>query len=261
MTYKKKLWNVLATVGILLIIAVPLVFASGQKEADDTISFAGSGGYPPFNYLTDDGTVVGFDVDVAQEIATRLGKTLDYKTTSWDGIIEGLRAKRYDGILGSMGITAARAEIVDFSDPYYYSGPQLIVRKESGITGPQDLGPDSVIGLVTGTTFEEDAKALGVKVKLYEDDNQTLIELLNKRNDGVLTDRIVGLNAIANLKSGDQLTLVGSVLRTESMGIAFHQDDDALREQVNQILLDMREDGTLRRISEKWFMGEDITRE
>jgi polar amino acid transport system substrate-binding protein len=86
-----------------------------------------------------------------------------------------------------------------------------------------------------------------------------LIELLNGRVDGVLTDRIVGLNAINQLKDGDKLTLVGSVLRSEVMGIGFHEDDDELREQVNAALRDMFADGTMKQISAKWFNGEDIT--
>lgn len=248
--------------GVLLLSVMPLAFATGQAEGEaDTISFAGSGGYPPFNYLTEEGDVIGFDVDVAQEIATRMGRELDYVTTAWDGIIEGLRAKRYDGILGSMGITAERQKRVNFTEPYYYSGPQLIVRKDSGISGPEALDASHKIGLATGTTFEGDANKLGVEVKLYEDDTQTLLELVNGRIDGVLTDRIVGLNAISKLKGGDQLQLVGSVLRSEKMGIAIHRDDTALLEEVNSHLSDMREDGTLADISAKWFNGEDITRE
>jgi polar amino acid transport system substrate-binding protein len=254
----KKITAVVLAV-LLMSAASAALFGQAQQESAETISFAGSGGYPPFNFIDDNGDVIGFDVDVAEEIASRLGRTLEYKTTAWDGIIEGLRAKRYDGILGSMGINEEREKIVDFSTPYYYSGPQLIVRADSGITGPEDLDDSSVIALVTGTTFEQDAEKLGVQTKLYEDDNQTLLELLNNRVDGVLTDRIVGLNAIAQLKEGDKLKLVGSVLRTEKMGIAFHADDDALREQVNGILEDMRADGTLTEISGKWFNGEDIT--
>lgn len=259
--HTKRLWKLLTAVGILLMAIIPSAFAQGQEEREDTISFAGSGGYPPFNYLDESGEVIGFDVDVAREIADRLGKTLEYKTTAWDGIIEGLRAHRYDGILGSMAITEEREKRVDFSIPYYYSGAQLIVRKDSGITSLGDLGPNHVVGLVTGTTFEGDARTLGVQAKLYEDDNQTLIELINGRNDGVLTDRVVGLSAIDKIKGGDQLMLVGSVLRAEKMAIAFHEDDNELREQVNEILRDMHEDGTLSTISAKWFNGEDITRE
>src|SRR6056297_415747 len=243
----------------LLVAPVALLIAGGQQEDGNSISFAGSGGYPPFNYINEQSEVIGFDVDVAAEIAKRMDRELEYKTTAWDGIIEGLRAGRYDGILGSMAVTEDREKVVDFSDPYYYSGPQLIVRKDSNIGGPEDLNEESVIGLVTGTTFEQDAEKLGVKVKLYEDDTQTLLELLNGRVDGVLTDRIVGLNAIAELKQGDQLTLVGSTLRTETMAIAFNDDDDDLRKQVNAVLSVMRADGTLTSISEKWFGGQDIT--
>ena len=71
----KRLWKLLAAVGILLIVAIPATFAQGQKADVNSISFAGSGGYPPFNYLNESGDVIGFDVDVAQEIADRLGKT------------------------------------------------------------------------------------------------------------------------------------------------------------------------------------------
>lgn len=244
--------------GLLFVLSMS-IWAGGQKDTSNTISFAGSGGYPPFNYMTEEGTVIGFDVDVASEIAKRLEKELDYKTTAWDGIIEGLRAGRYDGILGSMGITEERQKIVDFSSPYYYSGPQLIVRKDSRINSIEDLDSDSKIGLATGTTYEQDALTWNVDVKLYEDDNQTLMELINGRIDGVLTDRIVGLNAISKIAGGDNLMLAGSVLRTEKMGIAFNKKNSDLCEKVNSILEEMRNDGSLKKISEKWFNGSDIT--
>ena len=255
----KKLYRNVLVIGLMLLVSMTLLSAQGQRESSNTISFAGSGGYPPFNFLTETGDVAGFDVDVAQEIANRLGKELNYVTTSWDGIVEGLRAKRYDGILGSMGITEERQRVIDFSIPYYYSGPQLIARKDGPIKSLEDLQANHTLGLVTGTTFENDANRLGTRVKLYEDDNQTLIELLNGRIDGVLTDRIVGLNAISVLAEGDKLTLVDSTLRSEVMGIAFHKDSTELREQVNGILREMFADGTMRAISEKWFSGEDIT--
>ena len=251
--------KILLVASLIIAFTIPTLFAQAQSEDANTISFAGSGGYPPFNYITDSGDVIGFDVDVAQEIADRLGMKMEYKTTAWDGIVEGLRAKRYDAILGSMGITPEREERVDFSIPYYYSGPQLIVRKDSSIKGPSDLKSSDAVALVTGTTFEQDGKKLGVVVKLYEDDNQTLMELINGRVEGVLTDRIVGLNAIGKLKGGDTLTLVGATLRTETMGIAFHDDADELREKVNATLKEMFADGTMKKISGKWFNGQDIT--
>lgn len=250
--------SILLTATFIILGSIAFFTACSQTQNPNEITFAGSGGYPPFNFLQQDGSVAGFDVDVAQEIANRMNKKLKYVTTSWDGIIEGLRAKRYDGILGSMAVTQEREKIVDFSDPYYFSGPQLIVRKGSGIAGINDFGQARFVGLVTGTTFEQDAKNAGLKAKFYEDDNQTLMELINGRIDGVLTDRIVALNAMAKMKGGEQLTIAGSVLRKESMGIAFRKHSP-LTTKVNQILTEMREDGTLTKISEKWFPGQDIT--
>ena len=149
------------------------------------VSFAMSGGYPPFNFRDEGGNLVGFDVDIAGEVAKRLGVKLKPVTTAWDGILEGLTGGRYDGILGSMAITPERLERVDFSDPYYLDGSQLLVRAGSNITSTADL-KDASVALVTGTTFADDAKKIsGIKeVKSFEDDNQTLSELKNQREIG-----------------------------------------------------------------------------
>lgn len=103
------------------------------------IRFAMSGGYPPFNYFTSNDELTGFDVEIGKEVAKRLGVEYEPVTTEWSGILEGLRSGRYDGIFGSMAVTEKRLEVVDFTDPYYYSGAQLIVREDSKITGPDDL--------------------------------------------------------------------------------------------------------------------------
>lgn len=121
----------------------------GEKTANDDsldrikkagkIKFAMSGGYPPFNYFNDKDELTGFDVDIGKEVAKRLGVTYEPVTTDWSGILEGLRSGRYDGIFGSMAITEERSKVVDFTDPYYYSGAQLIVRNDSKINGSDDL--------------------------------------------------------------------------------------------------------------------------
>lgn len=103
------------------------------------IRFAMSGGYPPFNYYNDQNQLTGFDVEIANAVCMELGVKYTPVTTAWDGIIEGLRAKRYDGVWGSMAITEERLKVVDFSDPYYLSGAQLLVKKGSPISGPEAL--------------------------------------------------------------------------------------------------------------------------
>lgn len=231
-----------------------------QRVVDEgTFHVAGSGLYPPFNYFDDElFAVAGFDVDTGKAIAERLGVELNYITTSWDGIIEGLRAGRYDAILGSMAITEQRRQVVNFTVPYYYSGAQLVVLDDSGITSPSEM-VGKTIAVVTGTTFEDDALELGAEVALYEGDTETLMELLNGRVDGVITDRLVAVRAIQEMPGGERLTLAGELLRLEEMALAINQNDEELLAELNAILEAMHADGTLSQISKDWFDGMDIT--
>jgi len=133
---------------IMLDVTRPVTFPNEAPASDDSLekvlkegvlSFAMSGGYPPFNYYNEKNELSGFDVEIAKAVCKKLGVRYKPVTTAWDGIIEGLRAGRYDGVWGSMAITEGRLNIVDFSDPYYISGAQLVVRKDSPITGTESL--------------------------------------------------------------------------------------------------------------------------
>ncbi|QNK40815.1 transporter substrate-binding domain-containing protein [Caproicibacter fermentans] len=241
--------------------------ASAPKSGDTSLqrvldagklTVVGSGGYPPFNYIDDSGNVIGFDVDVGQEIAKRMGVKLNYVTSEWSGLIEGLRNSRYDAILGSMAITEERLQSVNFTTPYYYSGAQLVVRSDSGFTDPNQL-KGKKIAVATGTNFEQDVNALGAESALYDDDNSTMLELISGRVDGVITDRLVALEAKRKMKEGDRFQLLGKVMRVEKMGIAVNQNDTSLLNKLNEIVQAMHDDGTLTQISKKWQGGADIT--
>lgn len=248
----------------MVIFAVVSMSACSEDKTDSLtrvqkakeISFAMSGGYPPFNFYNAENKLVGFDIDVAQELARRLGVAFKPVTTDWSGIIEGLRAGTYDGILGSMAVTNQRLKVVNFSVPYYYSGAQLMVKKESSAKTTKDL-EGKTIGVVTGTTFAEDAAKLGAKeIRLYKDDTQTLMELDSGVVDGVITDRVVGVNAINSGKFF--LAMLGSPLRSEDIAVAFRKEDDTLLKKINQEIAAMHKDGTLSAISNKW-LNTDIT--
>ncbi len=254
---------------LLMIVAMLLMFTTVSACSDEKVdslervkkeeklTVVGSGGYPPFNYMKD-GEVVGFDVEVGEEIAKRLGVKLNYVTSDWDGLVEGLRNKRYDGILGSMAITKDRLKVVNFTTPYYYSGAQLFVLKDSKITKADEM-KGKKIAVTTGSNFVQDAKELGAEVAYYQDDNATMMELINGRVDGVITDRLVGINAMNEMKEGEKIIMVDSLLRLESMGIAINKDDKELLKKIDEILEAMHEDGTMKAISEKWMNGTDIT--
>ncbi|NLO46696.1 MAG: transporter substrate-binding domain-containing protein, partial [Clostridiales bacterium] len=235
---KKKSILVLAAVVFLMMLSVGCNNGKTQNSLNRVIqsgklTVVGSGGYRPFNFMDEDGTVVGFDVDTGAEIAERLGVELNYVTSDWDGLIEGLRNARYDGILGSMAITDERKEAVNFTIPYYYSGAQLVVRSDSGITDPSQM-EGKKIAVATGTNFVEDAENLGAEAMLYQDDNATMMELINGRVDAVITDRIVAIEAMSKIEGGDLLMLAGDIMRLEKMGIAINKNDYELLEKVNK---------------------------
>jgi polar amino acid transport system substrate-binding protein len=264
----KKKNSLLLLIIAISVLALALAGCGGGGGSDESLqrvldagefTTAGSGGYPPFNFFPDGSDdIAGFDVDTGAALAEGLGVELNYVTGEWAGLIEGLRAGHYDAILGSMAITEDRLKEVNFTIPYYYSGAQLVVLSDSGITDPSQM-EGKKIGVATGTTFADDAEAMGATVEFYEDDNLTLMELLNGRVDGVITDRLVAVRAIQEMQGGDRITLAGDLLRLEEMALAVSKDDEALLAELNNLLEQMHADGTLSQISQDWFDGMDIT--
>ena len=252
---KNKSLVIILLISLLVLTSTTLTNASALEtiRAEEEISFAMSGEYPPFNYY-ELNELAGFDVDVAKEIASRMDAEAEFVTTAWDGIIPGLTSGHYDTILGSMAITDQRLEAVNFTIPYYYSGAQIVVTEDSDIDGPTDI-EGKTVGVVTGTTFEEDAQELGAEINSYEGDNETMMELRNGRVDAVITDRVVGLEF---LNEGFDIEFAGELLRQETMAIALRKESDRLLVELNQILFEMHQDGTLTEISEEWF-DADIT--
>ena len=257
-----KKYNVLILITIILLVATGCGASKSNSsatttldriKADGTLTYAMSGQYPPFNYFNEQNQLTGFDVEIGQEIAKRVGAKPSPIATEWDGLIAGLTTSKFDMILGSMAITDERLKKVDFSIPYYRSGAQVIVPSDSNISGEDDL-KDKIVGVVLGTTFETKARELGATVKTYKGDPDAFNDMVNGRLDSVITDKIVGLNAIK--KNNYPFKLAGNLLYEEKMGIAIRKDSPKLLESVNDALTKMMEDGTYKQISEKYFSAD-----
>jgi polar amino acid transport system substrate-binding protein len=218
------------------------------------ILFAMSTGYAPFSFYNDKKELVGFDVDVAHEVAKRLGVELKIVITPWSGIIDGLQSKAYDGILGSMAVTEDRLKVVNFSIAYYYSGAQLMVRKDAPFKSPSDL-KGATIGIEAGTTYEKDAEVLGAgDIRLYHDSYKALVDLQKGVLDGSITDKVAGIYAMNVGKL--EIKPLGASLRNETIAVAFRKEDDTLLKEVNKILKAMHRDGTLNALIKKVAGGE-----
>jgi polar amino acid transport system substrate-binding protein len=220
------------------------------------ISMAMSGQYPPFNFVDDKNHLTGFDVEIGKEIAKRIGITGVPITTAWDGIIAGLLANKYELICGSMAITEERLKSIDFSAPYYRSGAQLFVKKGSPIKSVADM-KGKKLGITLGTTYEQWVRKnmTDIDIRTYKGVPDMVLEVMNGRIDGFISDKIVGALAIKD--KGIGIELAGSLLYEEKMGIALRQGNAPLKAAIDNALVAMKADGTYKDISMKW-LGLDV---
>ena len=225
-----------------------------------TLRIALEGTYPPFNFKdAKTGQLAGYDVDVAKLVCAKLGVRPEFVTTEWSAILAGLGAGKYDVIVSQVGITPRRRQAFDFSQPYTYSAPQLIVRRNEASTYKSlaDL-KGRTIGVGQGSVFEQQVRAVpGIEVKSYPAAPENLQDLAFGRIDAALNDSLM----VAYLLKNSQLPIragarVGDV---ERMAIAFRKGNPKFHAAVDRALDAARADGSLKQVSLKWF-GTDATR-
>lgn len=223
-----------------------------KVERKGKMTFAMTGGYPPFNFINDEGELDGFDIDIANALANEMGVEAVGITTAWDGIIGGLLSNRFDTIIGSMAITPQREEKVNFTNPYYYDGAQFFTTSGKNIKSITEL-KEGKVGVVTGTTYHNALEEMdNIKdIMQFESDVDNIMALEQGRIDGLVTGRFVGLQAPK--KFNVDLVAAGSMLYSENIGIAVRKEDKELLEALNNALSAIVEDGTYQKISNKWF--------
>jgi L-cystine transport system substrate-binding protein len=229
-------------------------------KARGTLRVALEGTYPPFNFKDQKtGQLAGYDVDVAHLVAKRMGLKPEFVTTEWSAILAGLAAGRYDVIISQVGINPKRELAFDFSVPYTYSSPQLIVRKsdKANYASLADLKGKRV-GVGQGSVFEQQAKAVpGIEVKSYPAAPENLQDLAFGRVDAALNDSLMVAYLLKNSKLPIQAgARVGAVERT---GAAFQKGNPQFKAAIDKALTDAAADGSLKAVSVKWF-GVDVSR-
>lgn len=234
--------------------------------------------YSPQSFLDDKGQLAGFDIDVAKEVAKRLGVKIKFVTPDWDLIVAGKWAARWDLSIGSMTITGARAKVVDFSSPYYYTPAQFGVHKKNSTIKALDDFSGKKIGLGSGTTYETyldpdqtlsiggEEKIVyqvkGVTARPYQTDMEAVQDLAlgdGLRIDGVLTSGFVIQEAI---KKGVPIKPIGDPVYYEPLAAASDKarpGSAALVKKVSEFFEAMHKDGTLTKLSMKWY-GFDVTK-
>ena len=233
------------------------LLAQIQERGEIVIAMEGT--WAPWTYHDESGTLVGFDVEVGQQIAEALGVETTFVEGEWDGLLAGLDAGRYDIMINGVDITEERSDAYDFSDPYAYNRTAVIVSGDNtDITSMEDLEGKHTANTIS-STYAEVAEGYGAEVTGVDDLNQTFELLLSGRIDATLNAEVtyydyMEVHPDANIKI--------ACLDPEATQVAIPfrkgEDTPSLREAVNQALADMRESGALAELSEKYF-GTDIT--
>ena len=266
-------WKKLLTLGCAaLFAAAAFTGCGGQQAATCSSSGAASGdkivvglddNFPPMGFKDENNEIVGFDIDLAKEATKRLGREVEFKAIDWSSKEAELKSGRVNVLWNGLDITDKRKENMLFSDPYMDNRQIIFVKK--GVTDIKD--EQSLAGKAVGTQSASTAeeymdgseffKSKVKEVKKYSDFVSAFMDLENGRIDAVVGDEIVGRYYMS--KHPDTIDAVDvAVGPVSQFGIAFAKDNQKLRDDVQKVLDEMVKDGTVAKISEKWF-GKDIT--
>ncbi len=243
--------------------AAAIAFSANTAFADGhsmSIKIGTEGAYPPFNNLEADGTLVGFDVDIARALCEEMKAKCEFVTQDWDGIIPALLAGKFDAIIASMSITEERKEKVDFTGKYYNSPPAIAVPKDSELTEATDAAlAGKTIGAQSSTThsYYAEAKLASAELKLYPTPDEYKLDVANGRVDAVIDDVIV-LSEWLETDAGACCKLLGTltpdlVINGPGAGIAVRKGEDELREKFNAAITAIRANGKYKEINDKYF--------
>ena len=217
------------------------------------------GNWAPWTYENEDGELVGFEVEVSRAVAEKLGVTPEYVTGEWDGLLAGVQAGRYDVMANGVGYTEERAQAYYYSDFYAFNRTALVVRGDNEeIKSLEDLDGKTTCNSAN-STYQLLAEKYGATVKDVESLAGTIDELMAGRVDATLNAE-VSINDYMREQPDADIKIVDYDPDVEQVGMImpYGASSDSLRDAINQALEELRADGTLTEISNKYF-GMDIT--
>ena len=248
---------------LLLVLAIGAlaVFAAGCGGDDDETTSGGGGGgktltvgsdipYPPFEQGKP-GNYTGFDIELMEAIAEKIGRTAEFQDTSFETIFRDVAQGKFEAVISAATITPEREKAVAFSDPYYLSEQAILVPEGSDIESLDDLAGKTV-GAQQGTTGLELAKSESgaSEVRPYPEGPDAVTALKSGAIEAVIIDAPVAQNAVE--KAGG-VEIAEKVPTEEKYGIALAKDNTELLEEINKGLGEVIDDGTYPKIYERWF--------
>lgn len=256
-----KWLNSIFVAGAVQALAITTSFAGAnldQIKADGVIKIGTEGTYAPFTYHDADNKLVGFDVEIGEAIAAKLGVKPEFLEGKWDGLIAGLDGKRYDAVINEVGITEERKAKYAFSDPYIASKAVLIVKGDNDqIKTFSDLkGKKSAQSLTSN--FAKLAQENGAELVGTDGFDQSIQLLLTGRADATINDSLSYLD-FKKHKPDANVKIVAQEENADYSGVIVRKGDPELVEAINKALADLKADGTYQKIADKYF-GQDVSK-
>lgn len=268
----------------ILVLSFSLIFAGCGKKAEptpqpqaqpagenswDKIKKSGKlvagldDAFPPMGFRNDKGELAGFDIDLGKELSKKIGIEITWQPTVWDTVVASLKGKKFDVIISGMNITKERLAEVNFAGPYGKAGQILIVKANNDkINSIKDVTPGK-LGTQAGSTGHKVANNAGFKdeqMKLYKEYPLAFNDLEIGRIDAIVCDAFA-IKTYVEKKPG-AFKQVGEQMGGEDamIGIAVRKEDKELMEALNKAIEELKKDGTLAALSEKW-LGFDMTKD
>ncbi len=245
--------NLKKIIAAVLALCMLCCFA-GCGAKDNTLTMGTNATFPPYEYVDDDGNIIGIDAEIAAAIAEKLGMELEIKDMEFDSLITACAGGSVDMVLAGMTVTDERKESVNFSDSYATGIQVIIVKEDSEIATADDL-EGKTIGVQSGTTgdiycrddYGEDS------VKQYNNGALAVAALQNGQVDCVVIDNEPAKNFVA---ANEGLKILDTEYITEDYAIAVAKENTELLEKINNAMAELKADGTIDKIINKYIPAE-----
>lgn len=226
-----------------------------NADASKVLRIGTEGAYAPFNYTNADGSLGGFDVELAQALCADMQVTCEIIAQDWDGIIPGLKAGKYDAIVAAMSITPERAEQVSFTDPYFSNTLVFLAKKDSSFDpdNSNDID-DNLIAAQRSTISSQwlESTYPKAKMKLYDTLSNAFLDLGSGRVDAMISDKVPALQWL-NSTSGDDYVLKGNEIDIDDNFAIAVRSGDELQGKFNQALANIKSNGTYDELNHRYF--------
>ena len=228
-----------------------VTLADVQKAGKLTI--ATSPDFPPFEYLGEDGSVTGIEIDILNLICAELGVELDIQQVDFDSVLPGVQTGKYHMGVSGISVTPAREENTLFTTPYCLAAQAIVVLKDSDITCKADL-EGKTVSVQTGTTAEEFCMGAGYTVSAFTANADAQQALLTGKVDAWVIDDLTAAEMVKlyNEENGETLVVLSEAMTTEPYAFAFMKGSDDLVKAIDEIILQLVADGTVAEIFAKY---------